>query len=424
MTDAADPCGERDLTVVGAGVVGLAVAREALVRRPDLRVAVLEREPRVGLHQTGRNSGVVHAGIYYRPGSLKARLCSAGARELYDFCDARGVPAERCGKMIVAVKPEDLPRLDELERRGVANGVPGLRRVDPDELATIEPHVRGLVALHSPATGVVDFARVADALAADVTASGGAVATTCPVVSVEPTRGALRLRHARGQTLTRRAVFCAGPWSDRLAVAAGASPEPRIVPFRGAYLRLRRERRALVRALVYPVPDPALPFLGVHLTRHPDGEVLLGPTARLAGTRDVTRSRSSARDTYDALAWPGTWRLLARHWRAGVGEVRRALSRRAMAAEASRYVPGIEAADLEPAFSGIRAQALGRDGRLVDDFVISRSQRAIHLRNAPSPAATSALALARLILDRLDDDRAPTQAAGTPAAASEYRFGS
>lgn len=403
MTATADPNGECDLAVVGAGIVGLATARDALARWPGRRVTVLERESRVGAHQTGRNSGVVHAGIYYAPGSLKARLCSAGASELYDYCEANGIRAERCGKLIVAVRPEDLPRLAELERRGRANGVPRLRRLEGRELEEVEPHVRGLAGLHSPVTGVVDFGQVAAVLAREVMEAGGVVATGCEVSSVEPGKRALRLGHAQGEVVARRAVFCAGPWSDRLAVAAGGSADPRVVPFRGAYLRLRPERRGLVRALIYPVPDPRLPFLGVHMTRHPDGEVLIGPTARPASTRDVTRRRPAARDVWETAAWPGAWRVLARHRRAAVTEIRHALATRTLAAEAARYVPEVSARDLVPGFSGIRAQAVTRDGRLEDDFVISHTERALHVRNAPSPAATSALALARLIVDRLPD---------------------
>lgn len=388
---------------MGAGIVGLAVAREALLRRPDERVVLLERETAVGRHQTGRNSGVVHAGVYYTPGSLKARLCVAGARELYDYCEAAGIPVARPGKVIVATHRHELGRLDELERRGRLNGVPGLRRLAPSELAELEPHVRGHAALHSPSTGTVDFAAVARALAADVTGRGGNVATACPVSRPAAARHGLRLLHPAGEVRARRAVLCAGPWSDRLAVAAGAPADPRIVPFKGTYLRLRPERRDLVRGLVYPVPDPDLPFLGVHLTRHPDGEVLVGPTALLAPSRDVNRRWApAARDLCSTLSWPGTWRLARRHRRSALADVRRAISRRALAAEAARLVPGITSHDLRPAFAGIRAQALARDGRLVDDFVISETDRAIHVRNAPSPAATAALPLARLIVDRLE----------------------
>ncbi len=398
-----DPSGECDLVIVGAGILGLAVAREMIARNPRSRVRVLEREAQVGTHQTGHNSGVIHAGIYYAPGSLKAQLCVAGARELYDYCDTHEIDTDRCGKVIVATEPDELPGLEELERRGRANGVPGLRRLSAGELARIEPAARGLAALHSPATGIVDFGAVARALAAEVEEAGGVIATGCDVGGVEPSSGRILLRHAGGELRARRAVFCAGGWADRTAVAAGASGDPRIVPFRGAYLRLRPERRHLVRSMIYPVPDPSLPFLGVHLTRHPDGEVLVGPTALLAGARDgYDAHRLSARDLRSTLLWPGTWRMARRWWRTGAGEIRRALSRRAFAAEAARFVPELTAADMLPAFAGVRAQALGRDGSLVDDFVFSETDRALHVRNAPSPAATSSLAIARLIADRAE----------------------
>jgi L-2-hydroxyglutarate oxidase len=398
-----------DLVVVGAGVIGLAVAREVLGRRPGSSVAVLEQANRVGAHQTSHNSGVIHAGIYYAPGSLKARLCVAGARELYDYCAACGIPAHRCGKVIVASEARELPRLDQLERRGRANGVPGLRRIGPAELAEIEPHSRGVAALHSPATGVVDFGAVAAALAADVAAAGGRVVTGARVVGVEETPHAAGGRATRlclaggGEVRARRAVFCAGAWSDRLARAAGAASDPRIVPFRGAYLRLRPERRGLVRTLIYPVPDPELPFLGVHLTRHADGEVLVGPTALIAGARDAYRiGRILPADVASTLAWPGTWRLVRRWWRTGVRELRQAVSRAAVAREAARFVPELSARDLEPAFAGVRAQAVARDGRLVDDFVLSETPGTLHVRNAPSPAATACLAIAREVVDRLE----------------------
>ena len=385
-----DPSGECDLAIVGAGILGLAVAREMLLRRPDLRVRVLEKEAEVGFHQTGHNSGVIHAGIYYAPGSLKARLCVQGARDLYAFCEDKGVPAERCGKVIVAVDESELPRLDELERRGRANGVPGLRRLGPNEIEELEPHARGVAGLHSPATGIVDFEAVARALASDVAERGGAVITQCEVEHVDNAAPrAISLRHSVGETRARRAVFCAGLWSDRLAAADGAPPDPRIVPFRGSYLRLRPERRELVRSLIYPVPDPALPFLGVHLSRHPDGEVLIGPTALMVATPA-------------ALAWPGTRRVVRRFWRTGLTELHHAVSRRSLAKAAARYVPELTPADVLPGPSGVRAQALGRDGTLHDDFVFSRTERAIHVRNAPSPAATSALAIARMVADEVE----------------------
>jgi len=383
--------------------VGLAVARELWRRRPSLRVALLEREREVGAHQTGHNSGVIHAGIYYAPGSLKAKLCAAGARELYAYCDERGIRYERCGKAIVATERAELGRLGQLERRGRANGVPGLRRLSAAELAEVEPHVRGVAALHSPQTGIVDFAAVARAIAAELADGGVPVTAGCSVNGVEATRGGLVLRHAAGTTHARHVVFCAGAWSDRLAVAADAPTDPRVVPFRGAYARLRPERRHLVRSLVYPVPDPQLPFLGVHLTRQTGGEVLVGPTALIAGARDAYRLvRLRPRDLAETLAWPGAWRMARRYWRTGLRELRLAASPRAFAAAAARFVPELNAADLEPAFAGVRAQAVGRDGRLVDDFVVSRTERATHVRNAPSPAATSVLPLARLIGDRVE----------------------
>ena len=388
-----DPQGECDLAVVGGGIVGLAVARELLSRRPGLSVTVLEREQEVGTHQTGHNSGVIHAGIYYKPGSLKAKLCVGGAARMYDFCQEHGVAHERCGKVIVALDESELPGLDELESRGRRNGGPGLRRLTAAQLRELEPHAAGVAALHSPNTGIADFAGVARALAAGLAEAGAQVATGAGVNGVASEGARVRLSHTRGETRARFAVFCAGGWSDRLAVMAGAPAEPRIVPFRGAYLRLKPARRELVRSLIYPVPDPSLPFLGVHLTRHTSGDVLVGPTALLAPSR-----------LGSTLAWPGSWRMFRRWWRTGLTEIRHAASRRAFVAAAAAYVPGLTAADVEFAFAGVRAQALARDGSLVDDFVIHETERAIHVRNAPSPAATSSLAIARLIADRAEKE--------------------
>ena len=385
------PPEECDLAVVGAGILGLAVARELRRRRPDARVVVLERESAIAQHQTGHNSGVVHAGIYYAPGSLKARLCVDGAHRMYEYCDEHGIPVRRAGKLIVARDESELGRLDELERRGRQNQVPGLRRLDAVGLREIEPHARGVAALHSPETGVVDFARVAQALAVELGSEGVSVQPGCEVTKIERRAARLRLTHSRGETETGFAVVCAGVWADELAVLAGADPEPRIVPFRGAYLRLRPERNQLVRGLIYPVPDPNLPFLGVHLSRHIGDEVSLGPSALLAPLR-LSRS----------LRWPGTWRMAARWWRTGARELARAASSRRFAREAAQYVPELEPGDFSPWYSGIRAQAVSRDGALVDDFVLSETERALHVRNAPSPAATSSLALARLVADRAE----------------------
>jgi L-2-hydroxyglutarate oxidase len=390
-----------DLAIVGGGILGLALARELTRRHPRLSVCVLEREAELGAHQTGHNSGVIHAGVYYQPGSLKARLCVEGARELYEYCAERGLPHERCGKLIVATERSELDRLDELERRGRANAVPGLRRVDGAGIRELEPHARGIAGLHSPATGIVDFAAVARSYARDALQAGARVVGSCGVHAVRAGARSLRLEHVRGATEATHAIFCAGAWSDRLAVAAGADQDPRIVPFRGAYLRLESERKHLVRSLIYPVPDPTLPFLGVHLTRHIDGEVLIGPTALPVLARDAYRlGRVRREDALDTLRWPGTWRMVARWWRPGATELRHAASRAAFTRAAARYVPELRVEDVRPAFAGVRAQALARDGRLVDDFAFSATERALHVRNAPSPAATSSLAIARYVADR------------------------
>jgi (S)-2-hydroxyglutarate dehydrogenase len=396
-----DVNGDCDLAIVGAGIVGLATARELQRRDPGARVVVLEREPRVGVHQTGSNSGVAHAGIYYKPGSLKAKLCVEGVRRLYEFCDEHGVAYERCGKVIVALERSELGRLDELEQRGRANGVPGLRRIGAQEIRELEPHATGIDGLHSPQTGIVDFAGVARALAGQLEAGGGIVATGCAVNGFERRDGRTRIAHAHGETRARKVIVCAGAWSDRLAVAAGADADPRIVPFRGGYLRLRPQKRHLVRSLIYPVPDPDLPFLGVHLTKRVDGEILLGPTALVVGALDAYRLRTvRPRDLRATLAWPGSWRMMRRFWRTGIGELRMAASRRAFVAACARYVPELCADDVTDGPAGIRAQAVGRDGALVDDFVFSEAAGALFVRNAPSPAATSSLAIASYIADR------------------------
>jgi len=298
---------------------------------------VLEREARLATHQTGHSSGVIHAGIFYRPGSLKARLCVRGARELLEFCAARDIPHERCGKLILATRPRELAGLDELQRRGNANGVPSLRRVNASSISRIEPHAGAIAGLYSPSTAIVDFPAVASAYARDVLEAGGAIAGCCTVTGVEVASRSLTLMHSQGATQAAYAIFCAGAWADRLAVAAGAEPDPRIVPFRGAYMRLVPEHRHLVRSLIYPVPDPSLPFLGVHLTRHTDGEVLIGPSALIAGARDAYTLRTLRRaDVLDTLAWPGTWRMLTRFRRTALSELRMAISRRTFVAACAR----------------------------------------------------------------------------------------
>jgi L-2-hydroxyglutarate oxidase len=381
-----------DYAVVGAGIVGLAVARELAHRHPTETVAVLEKEPSVGAHQTGHSSGVVHAGIYYAPGSLKARLCTEGAKDLYSYCERHGIPHARTGKVIVATTQSELPGLDELERRGRANGVPGLSRLDKRQIQQLEPHATGIEALHSPNTGIADFRAVAEQLARDVREAGGSVTTGTQVNAIEDGNTRVTLRTTNGDMRASTAIVCAGLQADRLATAAGAERDPRIIPFKGAYLRLKPGRRDLVNSLIYPVPDPELPFLGVHLTRHTSGDVLIGPTALIA-PQAIART----------LTWPGTWRLARRFWRTGLTELAYAASRSAVVKAAQRFVPELTGDDVLPGPHGIRAQALHRDGSLEDDFVFSRTGRhTLHVRNAPSPGATSSLAIARMVADQAE----------------------
>jgi (S)-2-hydroxyglutarate dehydrogenase len=389
------------VVVVGGGILGLACARLAAMGGAE--VVVLEKERDVAPHQTARNSGVVHAGIYYEPGSLKARLCRRGVELLRAFCAERDVPYETCGKVVVALDERELPRLEALERRGKENGVPGLRRLDAAGLRAIEPHAAGGAALHSPETAITDFRAVALALAEEVRERGGEVRTGAEAVRVRTAGGGVIVELADGPQLRAdHAIVCAGLHADRLARRSGEPSAPRIVPFRGEYWALRAERRALVRGLIYPVPDPALPFLGVHLTRTVDGAVLIGPNAVLATAREGYARRSvRVRELADALAYGGTRRLLRRHWRAGAGELRRSLSKRAFVGEAQRYVPELGVRDVARAPAGVRAQAVDRDGALVDDFRIGGDARVIWVRNAPSPGATSSLAIAEEIVDRL-----------------------
>ncbi len=392
-----------DVVVIGAGLVGLAAACEVARRRPAERVVVLERESAPAAHQSSHNSGVVHAGLAYRPGSLKARLCVEGARRLSAYCDARGVPFSRPGKLVVALAEPELAGLDALAARAAANGVRAAR-LGRDELREHEPHLAALAALHVPATGLVDFGAVARALCGDLETLGGTVATGCRVTGIDRLRAGGRVLHtSRGPVRARFAVFAAGAWSDRLARLDGLPDDPRVVPFRGAYRRLTGPSRALVRGLVYPVPDPRLPFLGVHFTPAPDGAVLVGPTAHLAGARDAYRLRRIVpRDVARTLAWPGTWRMARRHWRAGLTQARLSVGARALAAEVARFYPEARPEDLRPGPSGVRGQVVARDGDLVDDFLLAETEGALHVRNAPSPAATASLALADVLADRVD----------------------
>jgi L-2-hydroxyglutarate oxidase LhgO len=386
--------------VVGAGIIGLAVARRLTELRPEASVTVLEKEDRIAAHQTGRNSGVVHAGIYYPPGSLKARLCRRGVVLLRAYCEERSIPLVSCGKLVVALDASELGRLRELERRAAANGVPGVRWVERDELRAIEPHAAGIAGIHSPTTGIVDYRAVAEAFAEDVRTSGGTVRLGAEVTSIRTEGARARVVTAEDELEFDLLVLSPGLQADRLARLAGDEHEPTIVPFRGEYYRLTAECEQLIRGLLYPVPDPAYPFLGVHFTRRVNGGVDVGPNAVLAFAREGYRRRDvRAGDLAETFRSPGFRALARQHWRMGMHELRGSLSKRAFAAEARRYVPEVSAADLVPGKAGVRAQALDPDGSLVDDFRIHRLGPTIAVRNAPSPGATSSMAIAEHIAD-------------------------
>ena len=389
--------------VVGGGIIGTAVARRLLAQQPGAVVTVLEKEDRLAAHQTGRNSGVVHAGLYYEPGSLKATLCRRGVALLREFCAEHGLPYEEIGKVLVALDAAEEARLGAIAERARANGVPGVRVVDRAELHELEPHVTGIAALHSPTTAIVDYVAVTEQLAADARAAGATIRTGFTVAGLRSAGGEVVVTSASGEeVVVDRVVLCAGLHVDRLARLAGDDDAPRIVPFRGEYYALTPDKRALVNGLVYPVPDPRYPFLGVHLTPRVDGEVLVGPNAVLALAREGYRWRDVSPAELAAIArFPGFRRFAKQHWRTGLAEMRGSLSKRAYTAAARRYVPELTAEDMVPATAGIRAQALESDGSLVDDFRITRRGAVVAVRNAPSPAATSSLAIAEHLVDVL-----------------------
>ena len=387
--------------VIGGGVVGLATARQLLLDRPGAEVCVLEKEAQVGQHQTGHNSGVIHAGVYYRPGSLKATLCRAGSASMVEFCTEHGIPVQVCGKLIVATDQSQVPRLHALHERARANGLDATL-LEPRQAAEYEPHVSCVAAMHVPTTGITDFGAVCRALAALVEKAGGQVRLGSLVTGIHARGRGFTVVTTTGEVAAEVVVNCAGLYADRVAKLAGADPPARIVPFRGEFYDLRPERRDLVRGLIYPVPDPRLPFLGVHLTRMIDGSVHAGPNAVLATAREGYRwGRFNARDVAGIAGWPGMWRLARRHLRYGVAEVRRSLSRRRFAADLARLVPELTAADIVRAGAGVRAQAVHRDGSLVDDFLIVARPGQLHVLNAPSPAATSSLEIAKYLVDQL-----------------------
>ncbi|GMV96210.1 MAG: L-2-hydroxyglutarate oxidase [Phycisphaerae bacterium] len=388
-----------DLAVIGAGIVGLATAK-ALVERYRLSLVVIEAEPRLGVHQTGNNSGVIHSGLYYKPGSLKARLCTAGREEMYRFAAENGITHERCGKVVVALDESELPALAELERRGTANGLRGLRRLSIGEVREHEPHVAGVAGLFVEETGIIDYKQVLRAYAEHVTRRGGEVRLSWRLRAVSPRGDALVLHTTGGDLECKALVNCGGLQSDRIARMCGLSPEVKIIPFRGEYYRLAEEAWGLCRNLIYPVPNPAFPFLGVHFTRMAGGGIEAGPNAVLAFSRHgYSWGCISPRDLAETLAFPGLWKLARKYWRTGAGEICRSLSKRAFLAALQRLMPELRREHLRPGGAGVRAQAVARDGSMVDDFRIQQGPRMVHVLNAPSPAATASLSIGRYIAE-------------------------
>jgi L-2-hydroxyglutarate oxidase LhgO len=393
-----------NVIIVGGGIVGLAVGLEITQRFPRLRLLLLEKEDRVGRHQSGHNSGVIHSGVYYKPGSLKAKLCVTGAAAMVEFCCEHGIPHQVCGKVIVATHEEEFPRLEELRRRGEANGLTGLRSIGPEELREIEPHVSGLRALVVPSTGITDYAAVCNQYAKIITERGETILTSAEVKGIQRHGDEITVETSRGDFSAKSLINCAGLFSDRVARMAGDDPQVMIVPFRGEYYDLIPERSALVRALIYPVPDPRFPFLGVHFTCRISGTVDAGPNAVLAFRREgYRRTDFNARDLGSFLAFPGFWRMAAKNWRSGLDEFHRSFSKPAFVRALQRLVPEVRDNDLVPGGSGVRAQALTREGGLVDDFQFVPSGRMLHVLNVPSPAATASLMIGRTIVNTAAD---------------------
>jgi L-2-hydroxyglutarate oxidase len=389
-----------DVTIVGGGIVGLAVALEITKRSPRLRLLLLEKEASVGRHQSSHNSGVIHSGVYYKPGSMKAKLCVEGARAMVEFCRQHGIPQETCGKVIVATRAEEFPRLEELRRRGEANGLTGLQLIEPEQLREIEPHAGGLRALVVPSTGITDYVAVCAKYAELISGQGGTILTSAAVTGLRHFTDEVVVETSGPAFHTTHLINCAGLFSDRISRMAGANPDVMIVPFRGEYYTLIPERSSLVRALIYPVPDPQFPFLGVHFTRRVNGTVDAGPNAVFAFRREgYRRNDISLYDMASSLAFPGFRRMAAKHWRSGLDEFRRSFSKTAFVRALQWLLPEIRDEDLVPGGSGVRAQALRRDGTLVDDFQFVTSGRMLHVLNVPSPAATASLMIARAIAD-------------------------
>ncbi len=399
-----------DLVIVGAGLVGLATAREFLLRRPELRLLILEKEPAIASQQSGHNSGVIHTGIYYTPGSLKARACVAGHRAMLDFCRERGIPFELCGKLIVALDESELPRLANLYERGVTNGVQDLEVIGPQRLRELEPYAAGIKAIYSPQTGIIDFTKVAQAYAQEIQQHGGEIGTGHEVIALTTSgkQTMLSTQYHTGKSSTQSeiaadyVITCGGLQSDVLSRMSGNKGDVRIIPFRGDYYLLRPEKRHMVRALIYPVPDPRFPFLGVHFTRRPSGEVWAGPNAVLAFAREgYQRWQINPGELWEVLSYSGFWKMAAKYWQMGLAEMYRDYFKVAYVKELQRYMPELQAQDLLPGPSGVRAQALAPDGGLLDDFLIKHGEHVVHVQNAPSPAATSSLVIAQMIVDEV-----------------------
>ena len=399
-----------DLTIIGGGILGLATALKITAVHPRLRLLLLEKEPDLARHQTGNNSGVIHSGLYYRPGSLKARTCVAGRRELIQFCDENGVPYEICGKVVVATTDEELPRLEELRRRGEANGLRGLEIIGAERLKELEPHATGIKGLHVPETGIIDYRKVAAAYAAKIRDSGGDIRLSQKVVGILDRPDEIVLQTSGGDYRTKHLINCCGLQSDLIAkMARGANqdhePEHRIIPFRGEYYKIAPERQFLVKNLIYPVPDPTFPFLGVHFTRMAKGGVEAGPNAVLAYAREGYSHRQvNLNDLWQTISFRGFWAMTGKYWQTGFGELYRSLSKTAFVRALQQLVPEIRTSDLVAGGAGVRAQAVSANGALVDDFVIKQGRNAIHILNAPSPGATASLAIGRQICEMAEEN--------------------
>ncbi|MCA9294190.1 MAG: L-2-hydroxyglutarate oxidase [Phycisphaerales bacterium] len=393
---------QADILIIGGGIIGLATAERLGARHPDKRVILLEKEDTLAAHQTGRNSGVLHSGIYYKPGSLKATNCQRGKQMMEQFCAEQGIPFDICGKVIVAITDEEVPRLQNIYERGQANGV-ACEIIDKDRLHELEPHAAGVRAIHVPRAGIVDYIKVCARLGQRLEDRGGRIVLHARATALHEHADEVVVESSVGAFHAQQVVNCAGLHADRIARLGGVKPDLQIIPFRGEYYMLKPDARSLCRNLIYPVPDPAFPFLGVHLTRMIDGSVECGPNAVLAFAREgYTKTSLNLGDLAETLGYRGFWHLAHRHWRMGIGEMWRSVSRAAFVRALRRLVPDLRVEDVEPADAGVRAQAVRPDGAMVDDFAIQRANRVVHVCNAPSPAATSALSIGEHVVELLD----------------------